>query len=83
MDSYGSREDQWRDVMNMAMKISTCSIPCIKGSFIMKPTNAFFNYILCLLITPTCFGRLLRPSSGYTVLKSTIKVVCVANQSKI
>ena len=32
-----------------------------------------FNYIRCLLITTTCFGRFLQPSSGCTVLKSTIK----------
>jgi hypothetical protein len=38
-----------------------------------KPTNVLMNYIHCLLITPTCFGRLLRPSSWCTVLQSTIK----------
>jgi hypothetical protein len=37
--------------------------------FMKKQTNAVMNYIPCLLITPTCFGRLLRPSSGSTVLK--------------
>jgi hypothetical protein len=41
-----------------------------------KPTNALMNYIRCLLTTTTCFGRLLRPSSGYTVLRSKIKTVC-------
>jgi hypothetical protein len=50
-----------------------CFIPCIKGSCMKKPTNAFMNYIRCLLTTPTCFGRLLRPSS---VLKGTIKSLC-------
>ena len=54
--------------------------------FMKKPTNALRNFIGCLLTTPTCFGRLLRPSSGCTVLKIKIKscvCVCVTNQSEI
>jgi hypothetical protein len=31
-----------------------------------KPTNAVINYTCCLLTTPTCFGRLLRPSTECT-----------------
>ena len=38
------------------------------------------NYIRCLLTTPTCFGSLLWPSSGCTVLKSIIKS-CVCGES--
>ena len=44
-----------------------------KFSSVKKPANTLINYIRCLLTTPTCFGRLLRPSSGCTLLKSTIK----------
>jgi hypothetical protein len=44
-----------------------------KFSSMKKPTNVLMNYIRCLLTTPTCFGRLLRPSSGWTLLKSIIK----------
>jgi hypothetical protein len=44
---------------------------------LMKKTNeGTCNYIRCLFITLACFGRLLRPSSGCTVLKSTKKVAC-------
>ena len=47
------------------------SIPWIKASFMKKPTNALMNFIRCLFKTPTYFGRLLRPSSGCRLLKST------------
>ena len=58
------------------LKVFMCSTPCIKISCIKKPTNVLVNYIRCLLTTPTCFGRLLRPSSGCIILKNKVKVVC-------
>ena len=58
-------------------RLNSCGIlyfiPCIKASFMKKPTNTLINFIRCLLTTPTCFGRLLRPSSGCTVLNSNTK----------
>jgi hypothetical protein len=72
-----------RHLQRKNKKNVVCSIPRIKGSFMKKATNALMNYIRCLLITPICFGRLLRPSSGCTVLKMSSKKLCMANGSKI
>ena len=49
-----------------------------KQQILRRKTNkcTSYDYIPCLLITPTSFDRLLRPPSGCTVLKSTIKSVC-------
>jgi hypothetical protein len=44
-----------------------------KHFFYEETNKCTYDYIRCLLITPTCFGRLLRPSSGCRVLTSAIK----------
>jgi hypothetical protein len=50
--------------------------------FIIETNRWTYDYIRCLLTTPTCFGRLLWPSSRCRILASAIEI-CAANQSKI
>jgi hypothetical protein len=42
------------------------STPCIKARFMKKGQQMHLWLYSGLLTTPTCFGRLLRPSSGCT-----------------
>ena len=71
------------DISNF-QKEKTVNICPICFMYEKKTTKGICNYIHCLLTTPTCFDRLLQPSSRCTVLKSTIKsCVCVANSSKL
>ena len=54
----------------------TCSILCIEACFTEKTNKCTYDCIRCLLTKPACFSRLLRPSSGCTILKSTTKSLC-------
>ena len=70
--------------MNKTIKCTYKVVQIWQGRFVCKQVRVcpghiwttLYYYILCLLITPTCFGRLLWPSSGCTVLESRIKSLC-------
>jgi hypothetical protein len=52
---------RWKNLQQY-YQLFVCSILCTKTSFMKKTNKYTCNYIPCLLATPTCFGRLLRPS---------------------
>jgi hypothetical protein len=63
------------NVLNNVLTHFVCSVPCINSGFVKKKKTNKCAYD-CILTTPTCFGRLLRPYSGNTVSKCTINSSC-------
>ena len=65
------RKENWTDKQHLATVFNLCSAEQENTDILKENTNKCTSgiYFLCHLFAPTCFCRLIRPSSACSTLK--------------